>query len=84
MIYIGLVIIIVNAPVEEQPPVQKQQQPIDPNPVRMTREPGMVYMDCEVCGWEGGYDNMTSAKQGMAAHRSWCKRGHGRNKGNLF
>lgn len=84
MIYIGLVIIVINPPVEQ--PVVQKQPPVQAQPIetpRMEREPGMIYMDCEVCGWEGGYDNMTSAKQGMASHRAWCKKGHGRRT-NLF
>lgn len=80
MIHFTLVVIIVNAAPVEQPIVQQPPPPVQPAPVRMTREPGMIYMDCEVCGWEGAYDNMSSAKQGMASHRAWCRRGHGRKK----
>lgn len=84
MIYIGLIIIVVNAPQEPaaKPPAGVVQEHPTETP-RMVREPGMIYVDCPTCGWEGGYDNPTSAKQGSASHRAWCRRGHGR-KSNLF
>lgn len=82
MIYIGVLIVIISPPPPPESPAPPPA-PVAAPPVRMERTPDMVYMDCEVCGWEGGYDTMTSAKLGMAAHTRWCKKGRGR-KANLF
>lgn len=85
MIYIGVLIIVVSPVQEEQPPPPPvQQQPIvQEPPARMQREPGMIYVSCEMCTWEGGYESTAAAKMGLGAHRGWCKRGHGR-KPNPF
>lgn len=84
MIYIGVLIIVISppppadsttAPVQEQPIVQ-QEQPLP-------RDPKLIYMTCDQCAWSNGYESLSSAKQGIASHRAWCKKGHGRKK-DLF
>jgi len=52
-------------------------------PTRMEHLPGWIYMTCPDCSWENGYESLGAAKQGMASHRQWCKRGKGR-KAQLF
>jgi hypothetical protein len=84
MIYIGVLIVIVSPPPPEQATPPPASQPVEtPPPARMERYPGLVYVECENCLWENGYETMTAAKQGLASHRTWCKKGHGR-KAKLF
>lgn len=79
MIYFTLVVIIVTqgaAPPPIQEPIVQEQPPIP-------RDPNLIYRTCDRCTWINGYESETSAKQGAASHRRWCRDGHGRKK-NLF
>jgi hypothetical protein len=78
VIHFTLIVIIVNAPgqtIQEQPIVQEQPP--------MPRDRDLNYVTCETCGWQSGYESMSSAKMGLGAHRGWCKRGRGK-RSNLF
>lgn len=75
MIIISLFIVIV--PGQSAADVVQDEQPPVP------RDPGLIYMTCDRCTWENGYETMAAAKMGAASHRRWCRDGHGRKK-NLF
>jgi hypothetical protein len=77
MIHFTLVIIIVTQGAAP-PPIQ--EQPIAQEQPRMPEDPGLIWMRCDQCTWKGGYETLTSAKLGIAGHRTHCKKGRGRKK----
>lgn len=92
MIIIGPFIVIVNnhygttqeeSPPEPEPPLEPEPRPAMEQRPRMPREPGMTYITCDRCEWEGGYDDPSGAKRGLAAHIIHCKKGRGRKR-HLF
>lgn len=86
MIIIGPFIIVINnhyGPTQDEPTPEPGPPPVREETPRMPRQPGMTYITCERCEWEGGYDDPSSAKRGLAAHIIHCKKGKGRKR-HLF